>query len=380
MSREFNAVAETAGRLLADLQRQQERLETVINSVDDGIIVLDHERTVVAANEAFLDRAGRRREELVGRPCHEVVRSLCGLGDCPGKVCLAKGERTASIMSWTTPDGRVRHEEVRASPIRDGAGAVSFVVEVWRDITERRAAEARLAESHRLASLGMLASGFSHELNTPLGTVLMCVESILRATGDAPRAGGDDPPVPESARIAREQLLRCRGITQHFLRMSRGQGSATTVVQPAPILAGVVRLVQPTAREHGVTVTAEAVEGPPLSVRADDAQLEQVLLNILLNAVQACERGGQVRTAVVVEDRVRIRIRDDGRGIPPEDLARIFEPFFSRRPGGTGLGLFLSLGLVRGWGGDITVSSEPGKGSSFEIVFPATESGGSTDG
>ena len=106
---------------------------------------------------------------------------------------------------------------MHASPILDSAGDLPHVVEVWRDISERRAAEAHLAESHRLASLGVLASGFSHELNTPLGTVLMCVEGILPRRPARAATSATTPP------IARDQLLRCRGITQHFLRMSRGQ-------------------------------------------------------------------------------------------------------------------------------------------------------------
>src|SRR5207248_11120503 len=128
------------------------------------------------------------------------------------------GDRQVRICERRTVDGAVAWEEVHASPILDGNGALLHVVEVWRDISERRAAEAHLAESHRLASLGVLASGFSHELNTPLATVLTCVEGILRdpVQGDA-NGDGDRQRIHDSATIAREQILRCRGITQHFL-------------------------------------------------------------------------------------------------------------------------------------------------------------------
>jgi signal transduction histidine kinase len=249
-----------------------------------------------------------------------------------------------------------------------------------RLLADRRMADARLAETHRMASLGMLASGFSHELNTPLASVLACVEGILRQVERA----SDDPDgvrsaVGESARIAREQLLRARGITQHFLRLSRGQDSGTDVVELGPLVVGVVRLSEPTARESGVSVTLEQPV-PAVSVRAGDAQLQQVLLNLILNAVQACERGGSVRVAVLADRRPRVYVRDSGCGIGAADLERIFEPFFSLRPGGTGLGLFLSLNMVRGWGGDITVSSELGKGSTFEVLFPSLAVGSATDG
>jgi signal transduction histidine kinase len=247
------------------------------------------------------------------------------------------------------------------------------VVEVWRDISERRAAEAHLAESHRLASVGVLASGFSHELNTPLATVLMCVEGILRET----RA---DQRIHESAAIAREQLIRCRGITQHFLRMARGQSSGADIIDAGAAIAAVERLIAPTARAHSVAVELGPVP-PGLHVRADEAEFQNVLINLILNAIQACPAaGGQVQVTIDVGQAlspanpasgIRIRVSDNGCGISAENRRHIFEPFFSLRQGGTGLGLFLSLNAVRRWGGDITVESTRGEGSTFEVVLPA---------
>jgi signal transduction histidine kinase len=236
------------------------------------------------------------------------------------------------------------------------------VVEVWRDISERRAAEARLAESHRLASVGTLASGFSHELNTPLATVLTCVEGILRES--------DSPWVRESASVAREQLLRCRGITQHFLRMSRGQRSQGEVVDLAPVIASVTRLIEPTARENAITIEVRPLPGA-LQVLAEEADLQHTLINLLLNAVQASRSGEKVTVEAEAGQDVRVRIVDNGCGISAANQKRIFEPFFSGRQGGTGLGLFLSLNFARRWGGDIRVASEPGRGSTFEIVLPS---------
>ena len=150
-----------------------------------------------------------------------------------------------------------------------------------------------MAESHKLASLGLLASGFSHELNTPLATVLTCVEGILREVR-TPDEGGTQPGrIGDSAAIAREQILRCRGITQHFLRMARGQSSAGDIVELDSVVSAAARLVEPTARASGVTL---AVEGAPpgLRVRADEASLQHAVINLLINAVQACRRGGTV--------------------------------------------------------------------------------------
>ena len=371
LATEFNTMADSVTGLLVEVKDQRERLETVINNIDDGIVVLDETRNVVAANDGFLARTQRSRSEVFGFCCRTAGH--CTVDDCPTLACLQTGQSQVRICERLTRDGAVAWEEVHASPIRGPSGRVQQVVEVWRDISERHAAEARLAESHRLASLGLLASGFSHELNTPLATVLACVEGILRDTREGGRGGGPSR-IADNATIAREQILRCRAVTQQFLRLSRGQASVVDVVDVGETVTAVARLVDPTARAHSVAVDVETPESA-VCVRADEAELQQALINLLLNAIQACNRGGRVLVSVrhgeTGGDAVRIAVSDNGCGIAAEQQQRIFEPFFSLRDGGTGLGLFLSLNIVRGWGGDIVVDSAPGRGSTFVIVLPA---------
>jgi PAS domain S-box-containing protein len=370
LAREFNAMADSVTGLVGEVRSQRERLETVINSIDDGIVVLDTARHVIAANDAFLARTGGRREALLGSCCQDPASAACNDEQCPASGCLASGQRQVRLCERTAEDGSVRWEEIHASPIADAAGRVTHVVEVWRDISERRAAEASLAESHKLASLGLLASGFSHELNTPLATVLTCVEGILRDLGSSDADGVGTRRIGESAAIAREQILRCRGVTQHFLRMARGQASPGDIVDPAAVVSAATRLVEPTARASGVTLTVDT-PASGLRVRADEASLQHAVINLLLNAVQACQRGGTVTVGTAGGDPVRVRVSDNGCGIRPEHVKQIFEPFCSMRKGGTGLGLFLSLNFVRACGGDITVSSAVGSGSTFEVTLPA---------
>jgi PAS domain S-box-containing protein len=372
LASEFNTMADSVSSLVGQVQGERERLETIINSIEDGIVVLDANRTVVAANTAFIARTGTARDELLGCSCRRDGAAACAVADCPTMACLKTGQPHIRICERHTPDGSVAWEEVHASPVTRLPDGKVHVVEVWRDISERRAAEARLADSHKLASLGLLASGFSHELNTPLGTVLACVEGIGREASheDDPR---DWAYVRDNASTAREQVLRCRGITQQFLRMSRGDPSVAQVVDVGQAVATAARLVAPTARERGVTIVVESPDRHRLRVKAAESELQHALINLLLNAVQASPPGSVVRIRATAPERQRVAIdvSDDGCGIPAEHQGHIFEPFFSMRAGGTGLGLFLSMNFVRHWGGDILVQSAVGSGSTFSIVLPA---------
>jgi PAS domain S-box-containing protein len=380
LAREFNLMAASTTGLLNKVRDQREQLEKVINSINDAIVVLDSDRKVIAANDAFLRRSGRDRGEVLGSSCGHATSGTCGPVDCPTLGCLHTGEAQIRIYERGLPTGDAIVEEVHSSPILDAQGHVSQVVEVWRDISKRRAAEAQLAEAHRMASLGMLASGFSHEMNTPLATVLVIVEGILRSAQSGQfGANEDSTQIAERARIAREQLIRCRGITQHFLHLSSGRSSPAEIVDAGAALASVMRLIAPTARSNAIEVDLDPVPDG-IRIRVSDADLQHVLLNLALNAVQACRAGGHVRMGARGGETVCFWVQDDGCGIAPEDQKRIFEPFCSLRKGGTGLGLFLSMDSVRRWGGEIIVQSAPGAGTTFEVCIPSAGPGGSREG
>jgi two-component system NtrC family sensor kinase len=205
--------------------------------------------------------------------------------------------------------------------------------------------------------------------------VLTCIDGILRDARTA-AAGGVWDHVRDAAGTAREQVLRCRRITQHFLKLSRGDSSADLVELPA-VVATVERLVQPTAREHGVTLRVGPV-AQGARIRINEAEFQQAIINLLLNAIQASPNGAAVEVSIVAEQDIHIRVRDDGCGIAAADQRRIFEPFFGLRPGGTGLGLFMCKQTVRRAGGELKVTSAPGAGSTFEIVLPVADAGSET--
>jgi PAS domain S-box-containing protein len=378
LAMDFNDMANAVLGLVTEVRDRESQLANVMNSVDDGLVVLDQDFRIVAANHAFCRRFGSYPEALHGHRCQEA---LCGAvhceaagATCPSVRCLATGEVHRAAFQLPSQNGEPgRVEEVHASPVFSEDGTVSQVVEVWRDITERVTEETRLAEMERLESLGALASGFSHEVNTPLATTLTCAEAILgRIEADSREA-----PAPATlqeiraiAETIRGQVLRCRKITEQFRRFSRGIPPSAEPVDLMEVVRSMVSLVTPTARQAAVNVQIEAGERVPL-VMANAEAVQHVVLNLLVNAIQSFDNGGgAVTVSCQVGSDVRLRIRDQGRGIPEEARRHLFEPFRTSRPHGTGVGLFLSRGIMHRFGGDVRLTeSELGVGSCFEAVF-----------
>ncbi|OFW07711.1 MAG: hypothetical protein A3H96_02780 [Acidobacteria bacterium RIFCSPLOWO2_02_FULL_67_36] len=376
LGQEFNAMADSVADLLSQIGRQRTQLENVMGSVDDGLLVVDRTFSVVAVNKSLAERIGLGREELLYRRCSEIWPAPCDCSleghesDCPARAAFQTGTLHKSVRTRYAADGTVREEEVFASPILDGSGVVEQVVEVWRDITERKSREARMAEFQRLVSLGMLASGFSHEVNTPLGTMLVHLDEARRVL-----ASGTDPgpvPVGERLDVIRGEILRCKDLTQQFLQLSRGQSIRRELLELPSVVRATLPLLEHVAANAGVRVRIVPDDSVPIAY-ANGGAVRQVVLNILLNAVQASPAGSEVRVTWQSNGAACIRIEDDGLGMSPEVREKVFEPFFSRQPSGTGLGLFVSLNLVRQWGGDIRVTSVPDQGSVFEVTFPPPE-------
>lgn len=379
LAMDFNNMADAVLGLVTDVKQRESQLANVMNSVDDGLVVLDRDFKIVAANHAFCRRFGAHPEALYGRRCQETLGGAVQCEStgfcCPSRQCMAGGESRRATLHLPPHNGTPgRVEEVHASPVFDDDGSVFQVVEIWRDITERVKEETRQAEVERLESLGALASGFSHEINTPLATTLTCAEAILgridEAGAGAVPSGTSLREIGEIAETIRGQVLRCRKITEQFRRFSRGIPPAIEPVDLVDVVASIVSLVTPTAREAAVTINTDGPPRLPL-VTANTEAVQHVILNLLVNAIQSCRaEGGSVIVSCQVDSEVRLRIRDNGTGIAPDTCRGLFEPFHTSRPYGTGIGLFLSRGIMRRFGGDVRlVESEVGVGSCFEVSF-----------
>ncbi len=228
--------------------------------------------------------------------------------------------------------------------------------------------QARVAQSERLASLGMLAAGVAHEINNPLGGILVLTSLTLE---DTP---ADDARRENLAEVVR-QTERCRDIVKGLLEFSRQSKAGTERVDVNAVLLGTLTLMGSQALLHNIEIVRDAEPDLP-AVLADASQLQQVFMNLIVNAAQAMDERGtlSIRTRYHTADgHVEIRVSDTGKGIPPEQIGHIFDPFFTTKTSGagTGLGLSIVFGIVTKYGGTIAVESEPGRGTTFTIRFPA---------
>ncbi len=291
----------------------------------------------------------------------------------PGALATGRLEQ-ATYRLPPSADGDERVYEIYASPVYTDDGSVGQVVEAWRDITDRVREEEHLAEIERLSSLGVLASGLSHEVNTPLASMLTCSEAIidqLQGALTAPVEPATLESINDSACVIREQVLRCRTITEQFLRFARGIPPATEPIDLRYVVETVMSLARPTARAAGVELLLDGIGSIPV-VTSNTEVVQHVVLNVLVNAIESCGAGGgRVVARFAVGDDVRLQIRDNGCGISPEVQRRLFEPFRTQKPRGTGLGLFLSRTFMRRFNGDVRLlESAVGRGSCIEVVFP----------
>jgi len=316
-----------------------------------------------------------------GHVLHAIHGRLCYIPIILGAIWFGVrgGLATAvAIILLTLPYARVRGITDSHTLIGEYTEMVFYVaigltagvlIELQR--RERRRGEAlarELARQERLSSLGQMAAGLAHEIKNPLGSIQGAAELLSGdAGGEARKRDLVDILVKESKRLGR--------VLDHFLGFARPRPLHLAPADLAILVERAVAQTEIAASRRGVRIEPRPAAGLP-AVRADAEQLHQVLLNVLLNAVEASEAGG----VVVVETRrgqregrigAAVSVVDEGAGIAPADLPRVFDPFFTTREGGTGLGLSISHAIVRDHGGAIAVDSEPGRGTRVTIFLPA---------
>jgi signal transduction histidine kinase len=263
--------------------------------------------------------------------------------------------------------------------VLDGNGAITHIVEVWRDITDRSQLESQLSHSERLASLGMLAAGVAHEVNNPLASIVAGVDSLQRwlkrvsCLDDEARAE-----VSEVLQALERETVRSQEITQKLLLLAQPYQMAPAWSDLNQAIRDTLTLLRYQMQKQEV----EAVEelDPELKpIWAKDSGIRGALMNLCMNAVQAMPKGGTLTVRTRGGSRhVIIEVEDTGPGIPADHLHRIWDPFFTTKPvgQGTGLGLSITQRIVTRHGGTIRVESSAGQGARFAIDLPMEGPGG----
>jgi len=244
------------------------------------------------------------------------------------------------------------------------------LVQTWNAMVarlrEQRALEARLAAAERRASLGHLASGIAHEIRNPLNTIALAVEYLRRRF--LPSAAADQREFQETTESLRDEIGRLNGLITNFLSYGKPMRLATAPFDATELARDVARELAPEAALRGVEI---AVAGGEAGLTADRNLLKSAFLNVALNAVQMVPPGGRVSIATESDARqVRVRFDDTGPGIPPEHLSKIFEPYFSTRDAGVGLGLAMTRKIVHDHGGELTAENLPAGGTRFTFALP----------
>ncbi len=265
--------------------------------------------------------------------------------------------------------GELRSVLVSVAPLVNDAGGQQGVLGIARDITERKQLEQQVQNSERLASIGQLAAGVAHEINNPLGGILNCLYNIRKGTLTPERA-------QEYLHFMEDGLQRVQRIVRQLLDFSQQRDLELVLADLHPILDRVVVLTEHVFVERRADLTKQYDDSLP-QILVDGAMIEQVIMNLVLNAVQSTQEKGRVSLVTRKHDDVcEIIVEDNGCGIAAKVRPHIFDPFFTTKGTGegTGLGLSVSLGIVQRHGGEMLVESEEGKGTRFTVRLPLVRS------
>ena len=362
---------EASARALA---KQHELLAGLFASVPDLLVYKDRAGLFLGGNAAFEELAGRPVRELVGRHCKDVFPQEWAerLRAAEDRV-MATGETLRGKERVTYPDGSEVLLDVAVAPLVGEDGATDGLILVGRDVTAQERLEEQLRQAHKMEAVGRLAGGIAHDFNNLLTVVLGNLELIRTGAAKGPDA---DDLLAATERAARQAA----DLTKQMLGFARRQPLRAAVVDLNALAREAIGLLRRTI-DPRITVTFEPTEPLP-SVAADPVQVQQVLMNLCLNARDAMPDGGTltVRTECAVPradapDRrefVKLSVADTGQGMSADVRAKIFDPFFTTKEvgKGTGLGLAVVYGVATAHGGHVDVWSAPGAGSRFDVYLP----------
>jgi two-component system, NtrC family, sensor kinase len=335
----------------------------------EDVLLISRNYGILDANETLLNRVGLTRDEVVGKHCYEISHNRTDPCDgiehpCPLKRCIGEGEHSQTTHVHMDKKGRKLYFSISCYPVFEN-GVVVGAVEISKDITRDILMEKNLYHQEKLVSVGHLAAGVAHEINNPLTTILttaMLIQEDMKQ---------EDPNYGELRMIV-DEALRCRKIVTSLLDFAR-QSKPTKALQDLnQTVRETMTLTKKKAAFQDVQFEAVLEEDLPAAY-VDKDQIQQSLINLALNAIEASEPGSKIRFSTrLLPDKtsVEITVEDSGKGIPESDLDMIFDPFFTTKENGTGLGLAITHGIIQRHGGSIEVMSKENQGTTFRIQIP----------
>ncbi len=367
-------------RLAWELTEERQLLHELMNNSPDGIYFKDRNLTFLRTNRAFSDWLGGSSEELVGRSLKDVAVSIESPEDLDQveKRVIERGEPVVDLMSQVHTGGKSRWLSETKAPVRGSDGSVVGLVGIARDVTNQLQLEQQLLQSQKMDAVGRLAGGVAHDFNNLLVVIksygLLVMESMAE----------EDPGKEDMAELLKA-AERAAALTKHLLTFSRSQPQAKQTLDLNAIVIDVSKMLGRLIDERVELILR--TQNEPALIRGDVTQIEQIILNLAINARDAMPDGGTLRVEVSVtkgaphgaddEKFAVLTVGDTGVGMTSEVKRRIFEPFFSTKDvgKGTGLGLSTVYGIVKQSGGQIQVESEVDHGTEFRIFLPLASSG-----
>lgn len=355
------------GTKIAEFERLKEFNENIVESINVGILALDLDDRIESWNAQMEAMYALSRAEAIGQAASSVfppefLETLNSVHNEPGVHNLYK-------FPLTTRAGEQRTVNIAIAPLMSREFIALGRIILVDDITERVSLEAQLAQSDKLSSIGLLAAGVAHEINTPLAVISSYAQMLSKQMRGDARLG----PVLEKIT---QQSFRASEIANGLLNFSRTSTTEFRETDLNQVIRDTLSLLEHQFKTAQIQVNAELAEQLP-PIHGNPGKLQQVFLNLLLNAKDAMPGGGQLRIMTQINGHVEARISDSGAGIAPEHLKRIYDPFFTTKtmpkPGerrGTGLGLSVSYGIIQEHAGKIEVESAIGAGTTFHLEFP----------
>lgn len=355
-------------QLRREIESAEERFKAFIYSAHDWISIKDMEGRYVIVNPVCARSFNRAPDEFVGKTVHDLLDSKTAQRIARYDKEVIDTNRHETFDEVYEIDGRDHHFQTQRFPLKDYKGSTIGVCTIGRDVTSERDLGEQLVQAAKLAAVGKLAAGVAHEINNPLTGVLAFAEDIR---DELP----PDDPIRKDVGVIIRETLRCRDIVRNLLDFAKQDAPVFERVDPAKVIEQTLELVRKLPQFRNVEILFRPEKQVP-EVLGDSKQLQQVTLNLMLNASEAMLGRGTVKIGVVYErriDRCVITVEDNGPGIPENLMDKIFEPFFSTKDT-NGLGLAVCWGLVERHHGVIEVDMAEGGGTIFRVVLPPATS------